>query len=255
MLSTFIQEGVKKRIHARTIADLRRAFVEATNLRRCIALFIDEIQELCKVSGREKAQDNLDVIKSISDAIEVPVVCFGTSKAYEMLYVNEQTTRRADTVHFKRYTSEADDIEEFYSVVQHIELSLEIPLADEFKNDIEYVYRHTLGCVGILMDWVKRSLAIAVQEKADAIPLSAFEKKKLKPNQLQSIANKIKQADDIHSRCDDFDGVTFLAGEACVFSNRQGNEEPQGGNSKPGQRRPCSDKAGHLEEELDASLQ
>lgn len=250
-IRTYVEEGVKKQIKAQTIADLRRLFIETTNSRRCIALLIDEIQALCKVSNNVDAHDNLDVIKSLSDLIEVPVICFGTSAAYEMLYKNEQTSRRADMIHFQRYGMSSTDMEEFASVVHHIEHSLNVPFHSGVLDDIEYIYAHSLGCVGILMDWVKMSIALAIENGHSSICKSEFREKALSSLQLRSIADRIKSVDQLFEDSESFNAIDYLGREGGVF----GKSTPgKTGNSSPGKRKQITDPTGGLQEEMSLEL-
>ena len=250
-VKTYVEEGVKKQIKAQTIADLRRLFIETTNSRRCLALLIDEIQALCKVSKVNDAHDNLDVVKSLSDLIEVPVICFGTSTAYEMLYTNDQTSRRADTIHFQRYGMSGPDMDEFSSVVHHIQHSLNIPFHDDVLNDIEYVYAHTLGCVGLLMDWVKMSIALAIQNGHRSISKNVFREKALSPLQLKAISDRIKKVERLFAETESFNAIDYLGREGTVFekANKKSTRNP-----RPGKRSAKTDPSDGLQAELSLEL-
>ena len=243
----YVEEGVKKQVKAQTIADLRRLFIETTNSRRCVALLVDEIQALCKVSNTIEAHDNLDVVKSLSDLIEVPVICFGTSAAYEMLYKNDQTSRRADMIHFQRYGMSSEDMEEFASVVHHIEHSLNVPFQDGVLDDIEYIYAHSLGCIGMLMDWVKMAVALAIENGRSSISTVEFREKALSPLQLRSIADRIKSVDRLFNEAESFNAVDYLGRDGGVFEK---TKPKKAGNPRPGKRKQMQDPSGGLQEEM-----
>jgi len=63
-------------------AEFREAAEHAIKHRRPATLLIDEAQHLAKMSSGRKLQDQLDSIKSLGSAIEIPIVLIGT---YELL--------------------------------------------------------------------------------------------------------------------------------------------------------------------------
>jgi hypothetical protein len=253
MLMHFMREGSKKRIFGKTIADLRRAFIDATNSRRPIALLIDEIHEMCKVTGTEKAHDNLDVLKSLSDALDCSVIAAGTSRAYKMLYINEQVTRRADMIRLPRYTSCDEDVIEFRDLIYHIEHTLNVPFSSDVSGDVTYFYNRTLGCVGVLMDWVQKSMSLAARRGGRRILRSDLDRKAQDGNQLRTLACAIRETDDLLEEARQFDIVEELRETPIrLGSKKQG--QPKSTGRIPGKRKPGLDKAGQLSEEMQAEI-
>ena len=253
MLMHFIREGAKKRITGKTIADLRRAFIDATNSRKPIAVLIDEIHEMCKVTGTEKAHDNLDVLKSLSDALDCAVIGAGTSRAYKMLYINEQATRRADTIRLPRYTSCDADVIEFRDLIYHIEHTLNVPFSSDVSGDVTYFYNRTLGCVGVLMDWVQKAMSLAARRGGRKILRSDLDRKAQDGNQLRTLARSIRDADDLLEKARQFDIVSELRESPIRFDIAE-HEQPKLPDRKPGQRNPSLDKAGQLTIEMQAEI-
>ncbi|MGB5664104.1 TniB family NTP-binding protein, partial [Eudoraea sp.] len=220
---------------------------------RPAALLIDEVQELSKVTSNEKSHDNLDVLKSLSDRIRVPVIAFGTSKAYEMLYVNAQTARRADVLHFGRYAGNDSDIEIFRGVVGALETALHIPLAKEVSGDVVYFYARTTGCVGILMDWMKRALALAIDKGARKVSKKHLDETALSGKHLASLVRSIKDAERIHADAKEFNVMSELGESPSIMRPPTRGQGSEGRKKPPAcRRKPTQDKAGHLLDEVES---
>jgi hypothetical protein len=252
-MTNYIRDGVRHRYHVASTFALRKAFIEGTNHRRPIALFIDEVQQLCKVTTREKAHVNLDVLKSLSDVLRCPVIAAGTSKAYDMLYENEQTARRADVITFRRYGASDDDAADYRDVILGIEKTLGVPLAKDIAGDSVYFYRGTLGCVGITMDWVLRAVALCAKQGQQVVTRQHFERKRLEDKALEALVRAIKTADALQRDRGSFDAVANL-GETNTYYGTAPPKPRSAGAAKPGRRSPTLDPAGGLESEMARKL-
>ena len=245
MLEEYLRTGEIRKYQARTIAELRQIFIRAVNDRRPAALFVDEVQELVKVKSREKAHDNLDVLKSLSDRIQVPVIGFGTSRAYEMLYQNEQTARRADVIHFERYVASSADARIFSEVLYAVKHALDVPLSKHLPSDTLYFYERTAGCVGVLLDWVKKAVAIGIGDKASVVSKKHLDETALGQEQMAALTKKIKDAQRILSKHQDFSPTSYLNEDPSLFGSiPPGNETDHMKKRKPGQRLPTQDPTG-----------
>ena len=248
----YIRDGIRRRSRTSTIPALRAAFIEGTNRRRPIALFIDEIQQLCKVTSRDKAHMNLDVLKTISDIVLCPVIGVGTSLAYQMLYENEQMARRSDVINFRRYGASDEDAAEYRDVVSGIKDELGIPLAEEVARDPAYFYRGSLGCVGITMDWVLRALALCAMEGGRVVTRKHLDRKKLGEKAIAALAKAVKAADAMQAESKDFDVVNWLGEQNSVYGHAKRKSDP--GAAKPGRRKPKLDPVGGLRDEMKRDL-
>jgi energy-coupling factor transporter ATP-binding protein EcfA2 len=130
-----------------TGAQMQYAVEQALRHRRPAAVFIDEAQHLARVSSGRKLADQLDVIKSIASRTQT-------------IHVSGQLSRRSVDLHFSRYRAEStEDIRVFQNAV----LTFQQQLPPEHSMDLvamwDFLYERSLGCVGILKDWLNRSLA------------------------------------------------------------------------------------------------
>ena len=240
--------GELRKYHAKSIADLRQFFIHSVNDRKPAALLVDEVQELSKVTSREKAHDNLDVLKSLSDRLRIPVVGFGTSKAYEMLYNNEQTARRADVIHFNRYQGTSADIAVFRDILLATQSQLNIPFAKNIPQDVTYFYERTAGCVGVLMDWLKKSIALAIADRAKVVGIRHLDQAALGGEQIAALVRKIIEAEQILAAHENYSPINALGEDINLFEpdKAASTGSPK---RKPGQRNPTQDPTGNLLEE------
>jgi hypothetical protein len=147
----------RRRLHS--VDDVRKAFEVAIQARRPAAIFIDEAQHLTNV-GAGRRLDQLDFIKSLSDATDSVFFLVGTYDLMALRNLNGQLGRRAWDVHLPRYR--ADDVA-FRSVANTFADALKVS-RDVLLNDLETLYVGSAGCVGILKQWLLRALARAFHD-------------------------------------------------------------------------------------------
>jgi len=144
--------------------EYRYAVEQAIRYRRPVAVMVDEAQHLGKISSGRRLLDQLDVIKSIANQTKTVHVLFGTYDLLAFRNLNGQLSRRSIDVHLARYRAEdPEDRQTFINVVQSFEK--ELPLEDQsgLVSDWEFLYERSLGCVGILKEWLVRAVTVAAR--------------------------------------------------------------------------------------------
>jgi len=144
--------------------ELRLAMTGCLHMRRVQVLFYDDAQHLQMVTRAQRLQDQMDNLKWMSDVTGTRIVLVGTYDLLNLIDLSGQLARRSTTIHFARY--HADEPEEFkqfagvvYAFQQHLPLAGESNLLDH----CDYLYEHSLGCVGLLKEWLERALAQALE--------------------------------------------------------------------------------------------
>jgi hypothetical protein len=141
---------------------MQYAVEQALRHRRPAAVFIDEAQHLARVSSGRKLADQLDVIKSIASRTQIIHVLIGTYELLSFRNLSGQLSRRSVDLHFSRYHAESD---EDIRIFQNVALTLQQQLPPDQSMDLvamwDLLYERSLGCVGILKDWITRSLHAA----------------------------------------------------------------------------------------------
>ena len=154
------------RLNARTPgAEYRYAVEQALRYRRPLAVLIDEAQHLVKLTSGRKLLDQLDVIKSIANLTGTVHVLFGTYDLLAFHNLNGQLSRRSVEIHFRRYRADQeDDRRGFVNTVHSFARRLPFPEPPDLATNWEYLYERSIGCVGVLKDWLVRGLAHALKQ-------------------------------------------------------------------------------------------
>jgi hypothetical protein len=232
-----------------TGAQMQYAVEQALRHRRPAAVFIDEAQHLARVSSGRKLADQLDVIKSIASRTQTIHVLIGTYDLLAFRNLSGQLSRRSVDLHFSRYCAESsEDIRVFQNVV----LTFQQQLPGEQSTDLvgmwDFLYERSLGCVGILKDWVDRSLNAACRA-ARPLTRCTLERTALSTSQCEKILaearegeTRLMESDESSSRLRCLLGLsespsTVQAGDTAT-SHKPSAER------KPGVRRPRRDRIG-----------
>jgi hypothetical protein len=193
-LRTVHHSGEESRIPIRsriTTEELRRALEQALRHRRPDAFIIDEAQHLTKMASGRRLQDQLDSVKSLANSTGTLHVLVGT---YELLAFRElsgQLSRRKVDIHFPRYRAEyKEDIQAFINVLYTFERHLPLKEKPDLVQSWEYCYERSIGCVGVLKDWLTRALASALEEGAGTLSLTHLKQNALSVSQCEKMATE-----------------------------------------------------------------
>jgi energy-coupling factor transporter ATP-binding protein EcfA2 len=172
-------------------SELRYALEQALRFRQPSAIMIDEAQHLTKMASGRRLSDQLDSLKSIASLTGCLHVLIGTYELLPCRNLSAQLSRRSIDIHFRRYqNSDAKDVEAFQRVL--FSFQRQLPLAEEPQlwRDWEYCYARSIGCVGVLKDWLTRGLAAALEEGATALTRKHLEKHSWSMDQCEKMAQE-----------------------------------------------------------------
>lgn len=235
-------------------AEYQHAAERALAFRRPAAVLIDEAQHLAKMGSGRRLADQLDVIKSLANRTKTVHVLFGTYELLAFRNLSAQLSRRSIDIHFPRYRlANPGDVKAFRTVLRSFEQQLPLREPPDLVKEWEYLYERSVGCVGILKDWLMRALVAVSRRDSDS----------LTPEDLKAHAPSVAQCDKMLSEA--------LEGEARLVESseersrlrlrlglppcRSGGEEAntaqpnssaalRPNRRKPGQRRPTRDPVG-----------
>jgi hypothetical protein len=143
----------------------REAAAGAIKHRRPIACFVDEAQHLAKMSSGRKLQDQLDSIKSFGSTTKILIALVGTYELLALRNLSAQLSRRSIDVHFPRYRADyPDEIRAFKNVLWSFQNHLPLDEQPDLVGNWEYFYERSIGCVGVLKDWLARALKKALKD-------------------------------------------------------------------------------------------
>lgn len=145
-------------------ANLRYATEQALRRRRPCAVLLDDAQHLAITGSGRKLLDQLNTLKSVADLTQTTHVLAGTYELTAFRNLSGQLSRRSVDVELTRYRA-ADRAERQAFVSALWTFQRHLPLAEmpDLVTDWDYFYEHSIGCVGILKDWLTRSLALALR--------------------------------------------------------------------------------------------
>src|SRR6266700_3899367 len=157
-------------------AGLRLLFEQALLHRKPYAILIDEAEHIAKAARGSKLLDQLDHLKSLAIMTRVVHVLVGTYDLMVFRNLSAQLSRRSIDVHFSRYrtTSEAE-MRAFKSVLWSFQRNLPLEEEPDLLQYWKYCYERTIGCVGMLKDWLTRALAEAIERNETTISPSLLE--------------------------------------------------------------------------------
>lgn len=151
---------------------LRHAVESALINRHPDAFYIDEAHHLAKLASGRKLKDQPEALKSLSTLASVKIIMVGTYDLMPLIDLGDQLCRRSKTVHFSRYNAECES-DVYKNILQTFQNHLPIAESPELAPHWEYFYERSIGCVGILKDWLLETLSVVLttNEKASTITL------------------------------------------------------------------------------------
>ena len=228
--------------------ELRLALESTLIHRRPKAFFIDEAQHLAKMRSGRKLQDQLDSIKSLASITNTVHVLFGTYELLPFRNLSAQLSRRSIDIHFPRYRAErSGDYTAFRSVVFTLQRHLPLPGESDLLPHVEYCYERSIGCVGLVKDWLTRALALAINQGADAVSFKMLQKTAWPLDQSERMAREAVDGEsDMSEREETRDRLRQmlqLGTHSAPATARTNAPVPHAG-PRVGQRRPVRDLVG-----------
>lgn len=172
-------------------SELRYALEQALRFRRPAAMLIDEAQHLTRMASGRRLSDQLDSLKSLASLTACLHVLIGTYELLPRRNLSAQLSRRSIDIHFRRYqSSDAKDVEAFQRVL--LSFQRQLPLAEEPQlwRDWEFCYARSIGCVGVLKDWLTRGLAAALEEGSTTLTRKHLEQHSWSIDQCEKMAQE-----------------------------------------------------------------
>src|SRR6266542_818375 len=185
---------IQRRLESRST--LRFALETAFRQRRPLAFFVDEALHLAKLSSGRKLQDQLDCLESLAVRTNTIHVLSGT---YELLIfrgLSGTLRRRTRQIHFARYQADsAGDQRDFKNVLWNFQIRMPLKSEPDLMSHWEFCYERSLGCIGLLKDWLTRVLALGLSEKRPNVTIKHLERQALPISDCQKIATEILEGD------------------------------------------------------------
>ena len=163
--------------HLDEAPELRWPVEKALAKRRVLAVCFDEAQHLMADGETEDLKRCWDWLKSLSNTTGVLFVLAGPYQLLKFRRVSSQAARRSTHVHFPRYQlNNPEDCTTFQGALLALlkQACQAISGREAKKTELQPLmdhwplfYRGCLGCVGVLKDWLVRTVSAALR-KGDA---------------------------------------------------------------------------------------
>jgi hypothetical protein len=138
--------------------------------RDLVVFLTDEAQRFSKLASSSRQQVQMDALQSMASMTNTLHGLFGTYELLEFRNLSGQLSRRSIDIHFPRYQADCDsDLVEFQRVLKSFGEKMTLEKAPELENHWEYFYERSIGCVGILKDWLTQAYRKALDESASTL--------------------------------------------------------------------------------------
>ncbi|MDR7866523.1 MAG: AAA family ATPase [Sporomusaceae bacterium] len=163
--SLFPQTSFATITERRGETQLRRTLENAIKFRRPKAILIDEAQHWCSVRSSWVLRKQLDILKSLANCAEVPIILFGTYDLLAMRNLNGQLGRRCREVHFPRYNpNDQEDMKTFCSLINTFVQAMPFENKPDLLSEVELIFLRTFGCTGTLKSWLDNAVSFALNQ-------------------------------------------------------------------------------------------
>lgn len=141
-----------------TTAGLRRATLNVLKHRQPFVFAIDEAHHLTIHSSEGQKDKNLDALKTFADEASVPILMIGSYELIDFRSRSGRLGRRVRPFHLPRYNIEKnEDQHEYKSVVNFFSERLGVQDGLDLNAEFYMLMDQTLGCVGLLKQWLERA--------------------------------------------------------------------------------------------------
>jgi energy-coupling factor transporter ATP-binding protein EcfA2 len=167
---------------------MRFASEQTLKHRRPLAVLIDDAQHFGIVTSGRKLLDQLNTIKSLADKSMVTHALCGTYELIPLRNLNGQLSRRSINIQFGRYHADNEvHRKEFINVLYTFQQNLPLPEIPDLVARWDYFYERSIGCVGVLKDWLYHSLSLALESNSPTLPFKYVEQQALSISQCTTI--------------------------------------------------------------------
>ena len=152
------------------LSTLREQVIVNMRHRDLVVFLTDEAQRFSKLASSSRQQVQMDALQSMASMTNTLHGLFGTYELLEFRNLSGQLSRRSIDIHFPRYQADCkDDLVEFQRVLKSFGEKMTLEKAPELENHWEYFYERSIGCVGILKDWLTQAYRQALDESASTL--------------------------------------------------------------------------------------
>jgi Cdc6-like AAA superfamily ATPase len=226
-----------------TTSEMRSAIEKEFKERKTRIWIIDEAQHILLGGKSGSVVDQFDVLKSIAQISNIKIVLCGTYQLPDLLRISGQVMRRSSTVQYNRYrNTDKDELLQFASVAKSLMSEVPVDTFPDAAENAEFFHAGSLGCVGVLKDWIARAWGAAHFANRREITLVDFESTKIDDEALELMADEIAWGDAGHGR------LEWRLQRTCKADSRSARQKAKKASHppRPGERNPARDPVGPM---------
>lgn len=227
-------------------SELRWALEQALHHRRPTAFIVDEAQHFKRIASGRRLLDQMDTLKSLANLTGTTHVLIGTYELLGFAQLSAQLDRRSCEIHFPRYHIDVpEEMLAFKRILLTFQRQLPLMGEPDLVAQAEYFYERSVGCVGVLKDWLTRALATALEDGQEMLTQTVLERQALPTRKLLRMAREIREGEETltpngRSQTE----LRSLLGMSIDSAEQQNLGSPR----KVGKRKPVRDQVGHHEQ-------
>lgn len=189
-------------VHSLVGSELRRSIEKFVQFRHIRQVMLDEAGHIFVADSGKNYHLHFELLKSMAIAFQRPLILSGSYDLLKATELNGQLARRIEIIHFQRYTHDDFDTDKnhygqsFGNAVFTLLERIPIPKEDGLLDRLDYFLMKSLGCIGILKEWLERALALALQEVNPILSKKVLEKSALSNKRLIKILREIKLGEE-----------------------------------------------------------
>lgn len=147
--------------------------IQVTHILRHIGLrllIIDEFQQLLNGTTRQQLIMR-DLIKTLSNEVRVPILAAGLNSARTAIQTDEQLFNRLKPIDLPRWTTSAEGIDAYRSLLKTFERWLPLQYASNLSEwtMVEKIHKQTRGLIGEIAELLMVAAIYAIESKTEKI--------------------------------------------------------------------------------------
>lgn len=233
--------GLRESGHA-----LRLHLEQEVRLRGTKVWMLDEAQHVVMGGASGVPGDQFDVFKSIAQLTRMTIILSGTDQLRRYLGTSSQLSRRSEVVPFPHYRWDLIDERKMFARVT-VTLLKRLPVKGypDVLSNIQFFYLGSLGCVGVIKDWIARAFARALQHGREVLTLEDFDATRLAPRVLHTMLRDIRSGEESDAEHAIEIADTLMSGSPTRTTRATFKGAPRvSSTAKPGVRKPSRDPVG-----------
>ncbi len=193
------QVETKARVRSRwprRMAEAYKEIVAQLRYHRPHAILLDDPQIMC-TTRRDVLAAHIDAIRDIAMAIGIKRVLVGTYDLLTLTTISSQARRMSHIVHFPRYRKEIpQDTQAFRAVLQSLQRQLPFDEEPQLVNIADYCWEHSLGCVGILINWIQAAAEEDLRHGCSTLTSTSLQRSRLSTRANDQIRSAIVRGEE-----------------------------------------------------------